>query len=503
MKALCTQLYLRRPPLLVDLLAFVAGAALPLAFAPCNIYIIAFISPLVWLISLQNISIARATWRGWLFGFGFFIVGISWIYISIHVYGGSPLVFAALLTLLFVAALALVFAFQALCFNYFFNKKHWLTITIGFACIWVLAEILRSWIFTGLPWLLLGNSQLSTWLRGYAPIVSVYGVSFVVACSSGLLLNALRGKKHFLYSVIAVTILFFVGFVLTQIHWTQPSGKPLKVSLIQGNIPQTIKWDPQFLSLSLQRYYKLTQKSWDSDVIVFPEGAIPDVFSTQKDFLMQLDRQAKQHHSTLISGIIMIDRKAFQAYNAITMLGNSHGTYLKRHLVPFGEYVPWQNLLGGLINFFNLPMASLTSGPSEQPLLQIGKIPVAAFLCYEIAYLNLILPSLPQAQLLITLSNDSLFGHSWAAAQHLQIAQMRSLAAGRAQIVVSNSGLTAIINAQGNIVKQGPRDKIFVLHGSVQPMQGATPLVYFGWLIEFIGLIILTVICWLILQQKN
>lgn len=503
MKVLYNRLYLGQSPLLADLVALVAGTLLPLAFAPCNIYVLAFISPLIWLISLQNSSIARTTWRGWLFGFGFFIVGVSWVYISIYVYGNSSLGVAALLTLLFVAALALLFAFQALCFRYFFGKKHWLACTVGFACTWVLAEILRSWIFTGFPWLLLGNSQLSTWLRGYAPVISVYGVSFLVACISGLLLNALRNIKHLLYSSITIVILFIVGFILAQIHWTQPSSQPLSVSLIQGNIARAIKWDRQFLSLSLQRYDKLTQQSWDSRLVVFPEGAIPIVFSAQQDFFAQLDHQAKQHHSTVVSGTIVVDAKTHRAYNAIIALGNGRGTYLKRRLVPFGEYVPWQHLLRGLIGFFNLPMSNLSHGPKQQPLLHIGKIPLASFLCYEIAYLNLMLPSLPKAQLLMTLSDDSWFGHSWAAAQHLQIAQMRSLEAGRAQVVASNSGLTAIINEQGNIVKQAPRDKIFILHGSVQPMQGATPLVYFGWLVEFIGLIILTIICWLMLRQKN
>ncbi len=502
-KLLSAQPYSRPSPLLIDLVTFVAGALLPLAFAPCNIYIIAFMSPLAWLISLQDSSIARAIWRGWLFGFGFFLIGISWIYISIHVYGNTASAVAALLTLIFIAAIALLFALQASCFVYLFNKKHWLAPTIGFACTWVLGEILRSWIFTGLPWLLLGNSQLHTWLHGYAPIISVYGISFLVACTSGLLCNALRGLKHFICSLIAIVIIFVGGFILAQIHWTKPSSKPLKVSLIQGNIPQAVKWDPQLVSLSLQRYQKLTQQSWDSQLIVFPEGAIPDIFSAQYDFFAQLDYQAKQHHNTLVSGVIMVSAKTHRAYNAIITLGNNKGTYLKRHLVPFGEYVPYQHLLRGFVGLFNLPMSNLSAGPRQQPLLHIGNIPVAGFLCYEIAYLNLMLPSLPQAQLLMTLSDDSWFEHSWAAAQQLQISQMRSLEAGRAQIVVSNSGLTAIINAQGNIVKQAPRDKIFILRGSVQPMQGATPLARFGWMIEFIVLMLLTLICWFVVQQKT
>jgi len=503
MKALRTHLYLEQSQILMDICALIAGALLPLAFAPHRFYLLAFICPLLWLISLHDSTTKRALWRGWLFGFGFFVVGASWIYVSIHTFGGTAAIIAVLLTFIFVGGLAFIFAIQAFCYVYFFNKKHWLTASLGFACCWVLAEVFRSWILTGFPWLLLGNSQIHTWLSGYAPIISVYGISFIVACISGLLLNALQNLKRFLYSLTSIIILLLIGFVLAQVQWTQATGNALKVSLIQGNIPQSIKWDPKQLSLSLNRYQGLAEENWQSQLIVFPEGAIPDTFLDQQNFFNRLEQQAKQHHSAIISGIILTDPTTQHVYNGIVSVGEAHGIYLKRHLVPFGEYVPFFRQLGGLIKFFNLPMSNFTPGPAQQPLLQVDGVKIAPFLCYEIAYLNLIWPALPQAQLLMTLSDDSWFGHSWAGAQQLQISQMRSLETGREQIVVNNSGFTSIINAHGQIVKIAPRDKVFVLNGMVQPRQGATPLVRFGWLREFILLLVITLGCWLVVRRKH
>ena len=503
MKVLRTHLYLEQSQMLMDFFSLLAGALLPLAFAPCNFYAFAFISPLLWLIALRDGSIKRSIWRGWLFGFGFFGVGTSWVYVSIHTYGNTSIIIAGILTLLWVAGLALVFALQAFCFTYFFAKKHWLSLTIGFASCWTLSEALRSWVLTGFPWLLLGNSQLSTWLRGYGPIISVYGIGFIVACISGLLLNSWQTRKRFTWSIISILLLFIIGAILTHVKWTTPINKPFTTSLVQGNISQSVKWNPENLSTSLNRYKKLAEQNFNSRVIVFPEGAIPDTLTNQFPFFTKLSKQAKIHNSAIITGIILNNPQTEQAFNGIITVGAAQGLYLKQHLVPFGEYVPWQHLLRGLIGFFDLPMSSLSPGPKHQPLIRIGQTQIASFLCYEIAYLNLALDRLPQAEVLMTLSDDSWFGDSWAAAQQLQISQIRSLESGREQIVVGNSGFTAIINAQGKIIKKAPRNKVFVLHGKIQPMQGYTPLIYLGWLSEFIFFLLVTFICWLFARRRR
>lgn len=503
MRLLKTNTYLAQSHLLLDLMVFFAGGLLALAFAPLNIYLFAFISPMVLLFSLNDCSKWRAVWRGWLFGFAIFAVGASWIFVSIHTYGNTSLLLAIIITLGFVAFLALFFALMAFIFVSCLRSKHWLSSIIAFSCVWVLQEVFRSWFLTGFPWLLLGNSQLSTPLRGFAPIVSVYGVSFIVVSICGLLVHNMKNRTYLLKSICIVIVIFALGFGLNQIRWNQKVGKPISVSLIQGNISQTVKWNPIYLASTLQRYYDVTaQNISNSRLIVWPEGAIPDLLEQQQSYVSKLDKLAKQHHSAIITGIPINDKQQ-HFYNAAITLGDAYGVYMKRHLVPFGEYVPFESLLRGVIGFFDLPMSDFTPGPENQSLIKLDNINIATYLCYEIAYVNLVLHDATQANLLMNLSDDSWFGNSWAAAQQLQIAQMRSLETALQQIVATNSGYTAVIDSKGNITKQAPRDKVYVLHASVQPLKGFTPLVRIGLLPLLCVLFIITLFCFIVSRKKN
>jgi apolipoprotein N-acyltransferase len=502
MKALRTNTYLQQSHLLLDLLALISGTLLPLAFAPINLVFLAFVCPFFLLFSLSDCSNKRALWRGWLFGFANFAVGASWIFVSIHTFGNTSIWLAGIITLGFVAGLGLFYALMSLCYVAFFPKKHWISVVLVFPCCWVLQEVFRSWVLTGFPWLLLGNTQLHTYLGSYAPLFSVYGVSFLVILCVGLLYKTLQTQRARLANIIIFIVLLAVGFGLHHYQWSSPVGAPIKVSLIQGNISQTLKWNPAYLHYSLQRYQQLSFENTNSQLIVWPEGAVPDLLSNQRDYLSTIDDRLKRDHSALITGIALSNHPERTFYNGVITLGDAYGIYMKRHLVPFGEYVPFENLLRGLIGFFNLPMSNFSAGPYNQTLLKVDGINIATYLCYEIAYLNLVLHDAPQAQLLLNLSDDSWFGDSWAAAQQLQIAQMRSLETAREQIVVANSGFTALIGVKGNIKTIAPRDQIFVLNTIAQGYQGNTPLVQIGWLIELIALILLTIVCYFIARRQ-
>lgn len=492
-----------KTPRFLDLLALLSGMLLPLAFAPINCYLLAFICPALWLATLLNSKPTRAFWRGWLFGFGVMIIGASWIFVSIYFFGNTPLWLASLGTLGFVCVLALFFAVQALCLVRFFPTNHWLKLTVAFAATWVLQEWLRSWALTGFPWLLLGNSQIATWLGNYATITSVYGVSFLVAICAGLLVNLFYSHRHYLGSTITIILLFTIGAFLGTIAWTQPASPPVRVSLVQGDIPQSIKWDPNTLNLSLSRYRGLTEMQWQSAIIAWPESSIPALLNDVSQYVDRIGVEAKKHNSTVIIGAPSADITQHFFYNSVVAVGDGNGTYLKRHLVPFGEYVPLEYWLRGLIGFFNLPMSGFSQGQSQQTLLRAGTIPIATYLCYEIAYVNLLWPDLPQAQLLLNMSDDTWFGRSWAAAQQLQIAQMRSLETGRYQMVVANDGFTAIINQHGEITARLPRFMSSVLTGTVIPMTGSTPLILTGLLFWELVLIVVTLATWLYLSWYN
>lgn len=474
--------------------ALIAGALLPLAFAPIGFYPLAFISPAILLTLWLDESPKKAFRIGYFFGVGFFGVGASWIFVSIHQFGNTGIFLATFLTACFVLFLALFTACQGYLVNNYFIETSIRKLCLAFPASWVLLEWVRTWFLTGFPWLFLGASQTSSALRGFAPLIGEYGLSFIVACISGALVLILKSypliktlpeknpltllKTRAITTLFLIIILWGTGDALTYKTWGNPIGPVIRVSLVQGNIPQQMKWDPAYLDMTLRRYVALTQSNWQSKIIIWPEAAIPWLQSDAAAFLTSLNEQAKQHQATVITGIPVQD--GFTYYNAIITLGTGQGTYYKRQLVPFGEYVPFDRYLRGLIGFFNIPMSDFSPGPMHQSQLHAENLTIAPFICYEIAYPKLVLASLPQANILITLSNDAWFGHSFAMDQHLQIAQLRALETQRYLLFTNNTGGTVIITPQGKIQNTAPDFQTAVVTGNVQGRTGTTPIVFIG-----------------------
>lgn len=352
---------------------------------------------------------------------------------------------------------------------------------LAFPALWVLFEWIRSWFLSGFPWLFLGISQLSSPLRGFAPIVGEYGLSFLVVFTSSLLVLAyIQRTKIFsvLIAMLVIILLWISGTLLAKISWTKITDNPIAVALIQGNIPQQMKWDPEYLDTTLQRYFDLSKNQWHNQIVIWPEAAIPTLYQYAKDYFDQLALIAKKNNSTLITGIPVKD--GFYYYNGIIALGTGQGIYYKRHLVPFGEYVPFDRWLRGIIGFFDIPMSNFAAGSANQGNLQAAGLTIAPFICYEIAYPELVLAALPTANLLLTVSNDAWFGHSFASAQHLQIAQLRALETGRYHLFSNNTGVSAVIAPDGTIQAATPAFQTTVLTNSIMKMTGATPLVWLG-----------------------
>lgn len=468
--------------------ALLAGASLTLAFAPFNFFVFAFVAPAVLLGIILTPSTYIATWRGWLFGIGFFGTSASWVYISIHTYGGTNAFLAVLLTALFIAVLALFTATSILLFKLFTKKvgvyntplqyKIWALLII-FPLCWVMGDWLRSWIGSGFPWVYLGYSQLITPLHGFAPVVGIYGLTFITALCCVLVYIICVATSTWstrVVSLMSLGAIFAVGAGLATIKWTHSTKTTLTISLIQGNIAQDMKWNPKHFNSILTTYQKLTESQLGRDVIIWPEGAIPAPTYYVSDYLAELDGAAIAKRSTILVGTILSDEDN-NLYNGMLVLGVSQGHYQKRHLVPFGEYVPFQHWLRGLINFFDIPMSDLQPGPSKQSLININGLKFSPSICYEIAYPTLIWRHADKANVLINISDDSWFGHSIAAAQQLQIAQMRALETGRPMVVVNNDGITAVIDTDGKIVDQLPQDKTAILQSTVTGYTGLTPIV--------------------------
>lgn len=473
------------PPRLARIIALAAGAMMPFAFAPFSFALLAIISVAAILFVWQHTPKPRDAFVcGWLFGLTYFGIGTSWIYVSLHRYGNMPFFLAALTTLIFVCTLALFPAINGYCWRRLYPRGKWRSLLLAFPSLWVFCEWSRTWVLGGFPWLFIGNSQIDSPLSNIAPIFGVYGASFLVAFVAAVSIGIPRAKTTFMRLALALTLaLTWIGCdLLENINWTKPFGSPLSVSVVQGNIPQELKWQDKKINYILQTYEDLTKDHWQNDIIVWPEAAIPVLQTQAVQFLEKLDRQAEHAKNTLITGIpfVYVHQGNPLLYNAIITLGHKETQYFKRHLVPFGEYKPLKPWLDWIWNFLKIPMSDFSSGASNQPALHADDITIAPFVCYEIAYPELALDFMPHANLLLTVSDDSWFGHSLAAAQQFEIARMRSLETGRYQIVATNTGVTGIINPQGLVVARAPISQRFVLNTTVQPMQGATPWVAFG-----------------------
>lgn len=478
----------KRPALLTDAAALILGALLTLAFAPYNLFPLAVIAPAGLLALWSTASPKRASWLSFLFGIGLFSTGICWIFISIHRFGEVPTFVAGLLTAGLMVVLSLIFfAPTGYVFKRLFPAPTPTNLILAFPPIWILfTEWLRSRLLGGFPWLFIGYSQTNSFLKGFAPILGVYGVSLAALLTSGLLVNSYfqyKQKNYFsVYLSLCIMIAIWItGGLLNLKTWAEPDGKAISVSLVQGNISQSLKWSPEHTQLSFDRYIELTDPLWGkSDLIIWPEAAIPVLMQQTEDFVNALDKKAYDSHSSLILGIPVESPNGKDYHNAIILLGQTRGIYLKRLLVPFGEYIPMQSMVAGLFDILHVPMSNLSPGPAHQALLHVKQLKILPSICFEITFPDLMRSTDPSIDMLLTITNDAWFGDSSARAQHLQMAAMRALEFNRPVLFVSNDGITATIDHKGNINARAPTNQATVLNTTVQPMNGLTPWMFFG-----------------------
>ncbi len=491
---------LRGPGWLGNLLAIIAGALTTLAFAPFDWWPLGLLSIALLYQGLQQLSPGQAALRGWCWGLGLFASGVSWVYISIHVHGYASPALAGLLTGLFVSGLALVIALAAWLWARWLRPAQpgWLA-CFGFAALWVAQEIFRGWFLTGFPWLYQGYIHTDTWLAGFAPIGGVWLLTFLTVLSA-CLLSELRLWKRPSHAAAAVALLLAVwlgGKGLGAIEWTKPTGEPLSVALIQADIPQSRKWDPDHIQQTLSLYRDLSYAQGPVDLILWPETAIPVLKTQAQGFADAMAANLAEQGTTLITGIPVdnYDTGELRIFNGIMVAGTEENQYLKNKLVPFGEYVPMEQVLRGLIAFFDLPMSSFSRGPAVQPPLQAAGYRLAPFICYEAVYPDFAARLAAQSELLITISNDSWFGESIGPLQHLQMARMRAIESGRWMIRGTNNGVTALIDHRGDITARIPQFQQVVLSGWVQPREGLSPyLRWRSWPLK-IGVLVILLAC--------
>lgn len=468
---------------LIDALAFIAGVLMPLAFAPFGYWPLAVLAPVMLLWSWDSASSSRASLRGGLFGLGMFGLGIYWIFISLHDYGSAPALFAALATFIAVLVMALYPALAGWLIVRWGPPSGPLRWLLVFPALWTLLDWVRSWLFTGFPWLAVGYSQTDAPLGQLAPYLGVFGVGWAVMLSAGLVRTMLREHRWTvrLGWLGGLIILWFGVWSLKEIRWTEPAGGPLRVALIQGNIGQEHKWSPGQLETTLEHYVQLSlPEHGRSDVIVWPETAIPAFPQDVTPFLDRLAQQAKEDKIDYLLGIPTGSWETRIFHNSVIGLGQSASMYHKRRLLPFGEYLPLRTLLTFFRDWVDIPMADFLPGEQDQPLPHPGGQPAGLSICFEAVFGSEIRLALPEATWLLNVSNDAWFKRSTAPYQHLQIARMRALESARYMARATNTGISAIIDDQGRIIHQGNLFQTEVIRGVVQPLRGSTPYVRFG-----------------------
>jgi apolipoprotein N-acyltransferase len=399
---------------------------------------------------------------------GCFLGGVSWVYVSLHDVGGMVLPLAAVATLAFCGILAVFPALAGGLYRRFATTD--LRDVFLLAGAWTLAEWLRGWVLTGFPWLAIGYSQTPpSPLAGYAPLLGVYGVGLLLAGVSSWLTFYWRKPVAW----IAVAAVFAGGQALRSIEWTQPVGEPLQASLLQGNIPQSLKWVPENLTLSMETYARLAAEH-PAPLTVLPETAIPLLFDQIPHELL---RRLASNGDVLLGSAV---RMGGGYTNGAIALSPDSGiqVYSKVHLVPYGEYVP-----PGFAWFFglvNIPMSTFSPGPDGQQPLAVAGQRIMPNICYEDLFGEEILAGLPEATLLVNLSNTAWFGDSLAQPQHLQIARMRALETGRPILRATNTGMTAAIAPDGRVAAKLQPFVTAALTVSVRGYTGITPYARIG-----------------------
>ena len=486
--------------------AFLLGGIYFLAFSPHDYWVVAFVSLVGFFFVLVRFP-EQALFLSWLFGVGKYLFGASWIYVSIREYGGADFFLASFLVGLFVFGLALFLLPIGYSVRRLKTANLWFN-AIVFVLAWSVSEWLLTWLFTGFPWLLLGYSLVAS---PFASLLPVFGVlasgmlsllfllGVALVCRSILFSDGIRWR--YLMLVLAPCILVFI---LHNITWVTEKGLH-SVGLVQGNIDQSVKWDFEERNRIAQKHISMSAELWGLDLVVWPEYSLTLYGEEAKRVKLNLQERAIESSTNLLLGAPEIvayrdeqSAERFRVFNTAQGFGLASGSFAKSHLVPFGDYVPFQEVLRGLITFFDLPMSSSSKGSNDQRniVAKLGDktVQIGIGICYEIAFGDSMRIRAREAELLVTITNDTWFGASIGPHQHMQIARVRALENGRWLVRAANDGITGIIDHKGNVLDELPQFTEGVLKGKFQTMQGKTPYNLLGDAFFFAMLAVLGVL---------
>jgi apolipoprotein N-acyltransferase len=499
-------------PAVIRLLSFslLCGVLLCCGFAPVNAWFAAIFMPAIIFKIWQRLPTAWVFLSGFLFGAGLYLAGTSWVFQSFYHFSQASILVSCGIIATLITYFSVFYGLLALGVRYSIKKQFSWQILLVFPSLWVLMEWCIGHLFTGCPWLLIGYTQITSPLHVFAPIVGVYGLSFITIFMSAILviLTQQSELKKYYITWLILAMLVLLSLIAKHMTWTKALPISQTISIVQPQLDPTIKWLPSTLQNIESTYQNLTAPYWkNSDLIIWPESALPVFPEDITQWLANIQEKINKDHTHLITGITTSDQQ--NHYFNSAMLLSPYATpqlYRKRHLLPFGEYFPFRSSLDFVYHYLNVPMSDFTQGEGNQPLLAYGSWRIATSVCFEIIFPDEIINTMKDANLLVVISDDSWFGHTLASFQHLGIAQMRALETGRYLIFSNDTGPSAIIRPDGTLEKSTEQQSIAVLTGTVSQMTGITPFMRFGsWPVIglSIAILLLAVFCNQVYSRKE
>lgn len=483
--------------------SFTAGLSLVFAYAPFHQWWLMLVILPYFFNSINDYDVKAATKQGYIFALGWFASGISWVHVSIDTFGGLPLVFSLLLMLLLCSYLALYPALACYLASRLTVKKQlslWLL-----PPFWLITEYLRANLLTGFPWLSMGYSQIDGPLSSFAPLVGEVGLTTVLLIASISIINVIK-NHHRSAHIFLVLLLSSSAYLLNQVNWVKPINDSVTAALVQGNIEQSMKWQPEKEWPTMLKYLDHSRENYDADIIVWPESAITALEPSAQEFLSIADKSAALNDSAIISGILNYNFQSKAYFNSLIVMGKKENDdakghyryehsnrYYKNHLLPIGEFVPFGEILRSIAPIFNLQYSSFSRGSYIQPNLVAKGYNLLPLICFEIAFPEQLAANFTDdTDILLTVSNDSWFGDSHGPHQHLEIARMRALEFARPLIRATNNGVTAIVDHHGKIQARLPQFTEAVLKADISLVRGKTFYSQYVQLIQwFLPLILL------------
>lgn len=459
------------------------GLIATFGFAPYNMWPITLGAVVGLLILISSVKSLKAVFCATaLFFTSLNLITLNWLSFVMEGFGEMPALAVWPIIALFSFLLSISYSIATVFSKKFSKNRRSVMICAYIPALFVIADFINGYALGGFPWVYLGNTCIDSPFSGFAPLLGVRGINLIFMFTAGAL--AMAALRKFLYLPF-VAIILAIGSFSSSINYVSPAQE-LKVALVQGNITQSLHIDSERLNMIIAKYWDLSRDLFKNhDLVVWPESALPLTIENGLGLLSDLNAVAYENKANLVTGLLSTDANG-KIFNSILVLGKDQelsdfSTYNKRKLVPFGEFVPFATVLRPLGKIFNIPMSSFSKGLSEQKPLEAANIQFTPAICYEAIYPNVVSSiNNDETQAILMVSNDSWFGPTRAPWQHLDMARMRSLELQKPMLRCTNSGVTTIIDPQGNLEKTIAIDKEGVLSTTFKTYKGMTPYAKYG-----------------------